>query len=141
MASSESDMRSHMCRLLKTWHAVPIESGLAAGVPDVNYIDGWIECKSVDLPKKPTTVIRVKHFSQDQKFWLTERWQRGGASSVMLKTGPWWLLFDAPVAVEIVGKVTILQLTDRCVEGWARMPKKDELMDGLRKVHLLVKGG
>lgn len=127
MALDEGTMRSQVTGLLRKYHAIAVEDACVKGIPDVNCTLGWLELKSIDLPKKPDTPVRVPHFTQDQKVFLRLREHAGGLAVLLLKAGSWWLVFDAETAYEIVGKVPLSTLVDRCIGGWGRKPKKDEL--------------
>lgn len=81
-------MRKIVVKMLQPLHGVSIESGVGIGVPDVNCVYGWIELKSVDLPVKPDTPVRVKHFTREQKIWLQLREAAGGLALLLLKAGP-----------------------------------------------------
>lgn len=127
MALDEGTMRSQVTGLLRKFHAVAVEDACAKGIPDVNCTLGWLELKSVDLPKKPDTPVRVPHFTQDQKIFLRLRENAGGLAVLLLKASSWWLVFDAETAYEIVGKVPLSILVERCIGGWGRKPRKEEL--------------
>lgn len=134
MPSKESKMRSDIIKLMRPLHAVAIENGCEAGTPDINYRDGWIECKSVDMPANPDTPVRVEHFTTDQRLWLRMRRQADGVALMLLKIGQWWLLLDGEVAAEIVGNVPFNQLFDNSIDAWYRMPNRKILLECLRKV-------
>lgn len=139
MALKESTMRGTVVKLLSSMHAVSIENGVGVGTPDVEYVDGWLELKSVDLPKNPDTPVRVPHFTPQQKVFLRKRTACGGIALLFLKAGPWWLLFDGVTAAEIVGKVSLGALVDRCIVGWQTTPPKQELVSCLKRICRAVK--
>jgi len=64
------------------------------GVPDISYCmerghDGWIELKCLSAwPKRRTTVVRLPHFTAEQRLWLLKRGKMGSAVFVFLKTPP-----------------------------------------------------
>lgn len=134
MASAEKSMRKTLVRILKPLHAFSIENGVGLGTPDVGFAGGWIECKSLDAPAKPDTPIRAEHFTPQQKIWLTKHWAAGGVALMMAKVGPWWILLDAPTAVELVGKVPLGKLIDECINAWQSTPDRETLVDQLREI-------
>lgn len=133
MALKESDMRAQVVRLLAGANAVAVENGVGVGTPDVNYVEGWLELKSVDLPKNPDSPIRVPHFSAEQRLWLRRRTEAGGRAHVLLKAGNWWILLSAMTAAESLGTVPLGWLIDHCVDGWAGRPSGDALLEALRR--------
>ncbi len=80
----------------------------ALGIPDVNYIYGWIELKSVSQWPKRGGPLPVPHYKPEQRVWGMKRWLAGGLSWVLLrveKEGD-WLLFQGNVACEVLGRST-----------------------------------
>jgi hypothetical protein len=62
----------------------------APNVPDVHYLTqnevaGWIELKNIkELPKRMTTPVRIKHFTNGQKLWLRTYGSLGGNAWVFI---------------------------------------------------------
>ena len=80
------------------WHAQRHEDIYSSGIPDVSYaidgICGWIELKYIkEWPKRPTTIIRVKHLTKQQRLWLRQRGKRCDNVFLFLRVNYDWLLF------------------------------------------------
>jgi len=125
MAGPEAKMRQAVLKALRShkWHACAVDNEAAhRGTPDVSYVgkyrqapccldkvEGWTELKQ--LPKWPKLgePVKISHFTPQQRIWLRQRWEAGGASSLLLRVGSGrkteWLLFDGPTAAEYIGKV------------------------------------
>ena len=100
-------MRRRLVKALKSLDAVPIENSVAKGTPDVNYLFGWIELKWLRAwPLRPTTPVRIDHFTKEQRLWLRRREFRGGNAFLLLQCRKEWLLLSGTVAAEVVGHST-----------------------------------
>ncbi len=118
--------------------ATSVENPACPGTPDVQFIDGWIECKYLeDWPKRPDTTVRIEHFTPQQRVWLLRRsiacskrqTERGLAWLVLYvaKTRE-HLLFEGEDAARIVAK----DGSNRAVlYEWALITTKDlqEIID------------
>lgn len=139
MALKESDMRAKVVKMLRSLHACSVENAVGVpGMPDVAFTGGWLELKSVDLPARPDTKVAVEHFTPQQKIWLRKHAAAGGVALMLIKAGPWWLLFDGEMAVQQVGKVPLHRLVDDCIYGWHGTPDKEELVQCLKRICHLV---
>jgi len=94
--------------------ATSVENPAYPGTPDIQFIDGWIECKYLeDWPKKAETTVRIPHFTQQQRVWLLRRytscqkkeiwWGIGWLILYVSRTRE-WLVFDGEAAALYVGK-------------------------------------
>lgn len=55
--------------------ATSVENPACPGTPDIQFINGWIECKYLeDWPAHPETTVRIEHFTSQQRCWLLRRW-------------------------------------------------------------------
>ena len=125
-------MRRNVIKALHELHAVPIESRVRAGVPDVAYINGWIELKWLrDWPKRVDTIVRIHHYTQQQRIWLRRHWELGGNSWLLLQVKREWLLFDGPTAYMHVGNLDRLDLTNHAMRYWDNGLKPVELREFL----------
>lgn len=87
-------------------HWVRVENALGLGTPDVNGRedgdgpDTWLELKQNKAwPKRATTIVRLRHFTREQKQWLVDRGVAGGNCGVLWQVEKDYLLFgwwDAP---------------------------------------------
>lgn len=105
-------------------HAVAIENKLETGTPDINYCvqgwEGWLELKSIEkFPKHSNTVVRIEHFTLDQRRWIKHRQSCGGTAGVLLQVGDEIFLFMDVTAV-VIGTLTEEQLRRRCTAYWKR---------------------
>ena len=88
-----------------------VENRVGPGTPDVAYcflgVSGWIELKEIhDWPKRKNTLVRVDHFTEEQRSWLRSWHNAGGRSFLLLrvKTAQELLLFRGDYA-DVVGLV------------------------------------
>lgn len=86
------------------------------GMPDVEYLGGWCELKWIDKskwPKRAPTVVKLEHYTDEQRAWLLRRWYFGEAAWLILQSGEEWFFWNAPAA-QAVGTLTRQQLIDTC---------------------------
>jgi hypothetical protein len=127
---SESNYWARIKPMLIGLDAQRIESLTGLGVPDVNYTHGWIELKWIkEWPKRPTTNVRIDHFTPQQKVWLIRRIHSGGRAHVLLGIGTGEsLLFWGDVAASHIGSSTREELIQHACGYWQKgdrnMPKE-----------------
>lgn len=90
---------------------VRVENPIHPGTPDVNLCTGlWIELKCLPAwPSKETSLVRLAHFTPQQRVWLYRRWKYAPGSTFLLLemiADRQWLLFDGDVAAKVVGRAT-----------------------------------
>lgn len=90
---------------------VRVENPIHPGTPDVNLCSGqWIELKCVPgWPARENSLLRISHFTPQQRVWLYKRWKYAPSSTYLLlevRAERQWLLFDGDVAAQIVGRST-----------------------------------
>lgn len=90
---------------------VRVENPIHPGTPDVNFVDGrWMELKCIPRwPVREHTILRIPHFTPQQRVWLYRRWMYAPGSTLLLLevlSVRQWLLFDGDVAAKIVGRST-----------------------------------
>lgn len=122
--------------LLAGLHPVRIENSAAMGTPDVNCSLGWIELKQVehkDIPKRETTLLRLDHYTPEQRIFQLKRSRAGGPCWLLLKLGDEWLLFSSKVAAERLGKMTVAETRDAATRLWTVPPSKEEFQKALRE--------
>ena len=88
---------------------VRVENPIHPGTPDVNLCDGrWIELKCIPRwPVRASTVVRIAHYTPQQRVWLYRRWKSAPGSTLLLlevRAERQWLLFDGDVASKVVGR-------------------------------------
>ena len=89
-------------------HIERIENGVALGTPDVNYCirgqAGWIELKFLpEWPKRSTTLVRVDHFTKEQRIFLHNYSMAGGRCFVWVQVKDEYFLFDGLIAAMFLG--------------------------------------
>lgn len=89
---------------------VRVENPIYPGTPDVNLSDGrWIEMKCLAAFPRPGCLLRIPHFTPQQRVWLYRRWKYAPGSTLLLLevcAEQQWLLFDGNVAAKVVGRAT-----------------------------------
>ena len=129
MAKPEQRMWEALRPVMKPLDPVRIESGATgSGIPDVNYVAGWVELKAAERWPPREGPLRVDHFTTEQRTWLRRRNLAGGKAFLLLKVGKSeWLLFDGRVAAACLGEFTRAQLYEVALARWSRLPRTGEL--------------
>ncbi len=134
---------SGLWRFLRTklkgyWEPVRIENLVGIGTPDVYYTltngtMGWLELKHVDnWPKRQSTVIKIDHFTSEQRNWIRRHGQLGANVFLLLRVEKDYLLFDHE-GCEYVGRETRAGLLSKCVQFWITRLRVDEFVTYLEK--------
>jgi len=118
----EYNYRSTVMKALKRLRSDPqaVENSANPGCPDVECLRGWIELKYASAwPKQTDTVVRIDHYTQQQRNFLRRRWNAGGGAWLLLRVGSRGkvenLLFDGLTANEFVGRVPRATLVDLAI--------------------------
>lgn len=121
-------MRRRVIQWLKPLNAIPVENPAQPGTPDVNYVEGWIELKKLNAwPRDGEAVVRVEHFTPQQRNWLKLRRMRGGRAWLLLQVKDEWLLFDGRVAADNLGRVNRQDLERLAARHWRTGLRAEEL--------------
>ena len=92
---------------------VRVENPIHPGTPDVNLVGRWIELKCIPAwPVRDTTVVRIPHYTPQQRVWLYRRWLAAPGSTLLLlevRSVRQWLVFDGDVAAKVVGRVPAIR--------------------------------
>ena len=121
-------------KALRKLDAVPIENRIGSGTPDVQYIGGWIELKCLkEWPKDEHAIVKIPHYTKEQRLWLRRRWSRGGYCWLLLQVKREWLLFDGLMAPDAVGCSSRFVLKEIAKRYWPNGLKKEELYNLLAK--------
>lgn len=93
-------------------HIQRVENGLSnPGTPDVELClrgrTAWVELKLIkSFPARPSTPVKIKHFTEEQKTWLRLRGMSGGKAWLFVQVqGVGYFLFDWKTA-QLVGEMT-----------------------------------
>ena len=105
------------------WEAQRHEDRYSTGIPDVSYsmkYHGWIELKFLKSPPvNADTAMRIKHYTSDQKNWITRHGKRAGLCWILIQVGEVFMLFDWTKA-RLVGELSFeehLTLANKYWEG------------------------
>lgn len=127
-----STMRKAMA-LGKHWReATRHEEKLAKGIADVSFVGndyrhGWMELKQLDAwPKRESTIVRVEHFTKEQKFWLQRKGKAGGNTWLFMKVERDYLLFYW-TRLERIGQVNKDELLRDASVVWSKRMNWEEL--------------
>lgn len=112
-------MRQAVTRALRPLNAIAVENPVLPGTPDVNYVEGWIELKWIRAwPKGVDTVVRIPHYTVQQRIWHIKRRRAGGQAWWMLRCRSEWLLMDGALAAIHVNNATKAELIALSGRHW-----------------------
>lgn len=136
---SEADSRQILVRTLKPLDAISIETKIRAGVQDVNFAWGWIECKYLKTwPKTAdTSPVRFSHgFMPAQIVRARKRAAAGGVSLLCAQVQKDWFFFQGEKMGPLFGNLTRPQMTEEAsIVFWGGLRQK-ELIEFLRHTAL-----
>ena len=123
---NESTLRNYVRKglhakgVLTTHH----EDALNSGIPDLSYsgggVNGWIELKWLEAwPKRAATIVRIPHYTKEQKHFLLSRGRAGGRCWLLLRVGDEHLLFNHEFT-DLVGTQNKNDTAVLCSMNWAR---------------------
>lgn len=118
-----STMRVQMGKNRYWKEATRHEDSLQKGIADVSYVSknenhGWIELKKLkSWPVRESTIVRIDHYTDDQRIWLKQKGRAGGYTWLFLQVGRDYLLFDA-YHCQDVGKLNRDELLARAFGVW-----------------------
>lgn len=125
---SESTMKATLIRKLRAEHAIAVENAARAGTSDVNYVEGWIECKyKPKWPVRPETPLTVPTFTPQQRTLMLKRARAGGRIHLLLKVGQEWFLMGPVWAALRLGQATQAEIRQHALGHWKRSLVADEL--------------
>lgn len=135
---SESNMRKRLVLGLKPLDALPIESHMRAGVPDIECLVGWIECKFIPkwvrgCDKNP---VRLPHpLMPAQGVFANRRTRLGGISLICIKVGRnEWFFFDGLKAKDQMGELTRPEMKQAALKYFETGLNDKELVDWLKQL-------
>jgi len=122
-------------RMKPVWIAERIENLVDEGTPDVYFTTtvngsmGWIELKYAHRwPKRPTTPLRLDHFTPAQKGWLKRHGMAGANVFVLLQVDREYFIFDY-LCHGFLGEVPRSGLIENAVQHWSRSIPVTELVE------------
>lgn len=116
---------------MKSLDAISIEAPIRAGVPDVNYTGGWIECKWMKFwPKRAdTNPVRFPHpLTKEQGIRAWKRTKAGGVSLVAAQVSREWFFFDGLDIRHHFDKMTRPEMKERAIFYMKNGMDKQELL-------------
>ena len=126
----ESSMRRRVVKALWKFDAQPVENSAVPGTPDVEYIGGWVELKQLPRwPVDPEGIVRIPHFTRQQRVFHIRRRRAGGSSWLLLQVGREWLLLDGAIAALSIGRVRRRDLYDLAAHRSISGLQKKELAE------------
>lgn len=130
---TEQHMRQVVIDVLRPLDPISVENSAYPGTPDVNYVEGWIELKYAEAWPVRGGILRIDHFTPQQRVWLTKRARRGGNVFLLLQVGQQWLLFDGQTGAQRVGYEAREALEAVALRNWPKGLNKMELREYLRE--------
>lgn len=109
---------------------IRVENPAHPGTPDINFcgpnwvpflppIEGWIELKEIaSWPCRASTIVRMEHFTNQQRIWLERRWRHSGAAWLLVKVDQTWLLFSGETGARVAGRVVREELEAAATKVW-----------------------
>lgn len=105
------------------YEATRHEDKLQPGIADVSFVTsignstygahGWMELKKVKLlPVRPTTIVRLPHYTDAQRIFLLQKGQHAGMAFLLLQAERDFLLFNWDAA-QSVGHLTTADLYEK----------------------------
>lgn len=128
--TSESGLWNTFKRNLSPYgKLVRIESSTGLGIPDVNClfqltalgkpIEGWIELKEADWPKRDSTPLLIPKLSREQVIWQNDWYEAGGRVGTVLQVGrDYFYLTPVQLKVVFYRQMFKSQLMDPHNEMW-----------------------
>lgn len=108
---AEADFSGNLMKQLRRYgDAHRIENMIAKGTPDINScirgVEFWIETKF--LMRWPVGIVKIEHFTTDQRIWLRTRARAGGLVFVALYVANVRevLLIPGAAAADLIGDTT-----------------------------------
>lgn len=135
MNKQENSFKKYLVRKMGLkWDVQSHEDRYSEGIADLSYgykkINGWIELKFVaKWPVRPSTKVRIPHFTKEQCNWLRRRNFKGGRCFIFIKIEKNHLIFDANVGPDIRNGLTKKQLLDKCIRWWGPSLDVEEFLE------------
>lgn len=128
---SEQATNTRVMQALKGFHPIRVENPACAGTPDINFTLGWIENKHLATWPR-SGIVRVPHFSPQQRAWHIQRYHSGGRSWVFLQVGREYLLFNGHTAALYLGRVEECSLRRHAAGIWDKGLNDAEFLNTIR---------
>lgn len=132
----EKYMRREVVKILKPLGGFPVENPCLPGTPDVNCHVGWIELKSIKKwPKNDNLVVKIEHFTTQQKLFLRNRWRENKDAFILIKIDRDWFLFTGAWSKEIGSEFNRQDYLDYSIGHWRTLSElKENLVKSMRQI-------
>lgn len=95
-------------RMRKYGHVQRVENLIGVGICDINLCirgtESWVELKQLpNWPRDPDAIVKVDHYTPQQRNWQRARGSAGGRVYVFIQIGGDFLLFSWSVAIATLG--------------------------------------
>lgn len=138
---SENALWQALRKNMRWQEATRHEEAFQSGVADVSFVaggrHGWLELKFLpEWPHRAGTVVRIEHFTEDQRRWLAAKGKEGGRTWLLLQIGrggtpsAWYGLFGWQ-SLDAVGTTERARLSETADYGWQRRLDYSELLAAL----------
>tara|TARA_Y100000004_G_scaffold75872_1_gene85342 strand:+ start:529 stop:966 length:438 start_codon:yes stop_codon:yes gene_type:complete len=99
-----------------------IENPFYKGVPDVNFLidgnEGWLELKYIpQYPKKEITIVKVPHFTIEQKIWHNARFKNKGRTMVLIQVDDDYFIFKKE-KINLLGSLNKFRMFQHANKFW-----------------------
>ena len=99
-----------------------IENPFYKGVPDVNFLidgnEGWLELKYIpQYPKKEITIVKVPHFTIEQKIWHNARFKNKGRTMVLIQVDDDYFIFKKE-KINLLGSLNKYRMFQHANKFW-----------------------
>jgi hypothetical protein len=137
-AKPETVLNGHLMTALRWFRLDPqrIENVVGEGTPDIEFVGGWIESKFLwEWPRRPDTIIHIRHFTTEQRAWHVRRAAFGGISFVALEVEDDLLIIKGDKAARMIGNTTRGELlaSAECVCHGAAVERAIEAVKCIRQ--------
>lgn len=126
--TSEESMWGRVRRALSGLDPVRVENRCETGTPDVNYVEGWIELKIGEAPKRKG-IFKIDHYTSQQRTWAVRRAHSGGRVFLFLKVSNEWILLKGEVAAQYLNHTTLEELKKKAIKIWKIKLNDQELRE------------
>ena len=121
---SETNLWRYLQRNLKDKNTMlmRIENPFYKGVPDVNFLidgnEGWLELKYIpQYPKKEITIVKVPHFTIEQKIWHNARFKNKGRTMVLIQVDDDYFIFKKE-KINLLGSLNKFRMFQHANKFW-----------------------
>lgn len=124
-------MAGRVRKALRGFDPIRVENPAHPGTPDINYTQGWIELKWIRTKPKTNGIVKIEHFTPQQRVWLLRRQKANGKVWLLLKVSNYWFLFKGGIASEHVGRCHWGELFTHAHKVWYPKLVDEELRECL----------